>query len=123
MAGFYGFCKNKQTKTQDSAAREQACQHGEQEEEATKHKAEKKDEHMGRFKLFLHSQINTMHKFLWTYNAVCVHATCTVVTMHAICEGLGNSKPNMIQNFSKISRFKIMHHNFKCATVNKQGIF
>ena len=23
-----------------------------------------------------------------TFNAVCVHVTCTVVTVHAICEGL-----------------------------------
>ena len=29
-----------------------------------------------------------MHEFSCTRNAVCVHVTCMVVTMHAICEGL-----------------------------------
>ena len=51
-------------------------------------KKKKKKEHIGRFKLFLHRGINTLHEFSCTCNAVCVHVTCTVVTVHAICEGL-----------------------------------
>ena len=43
---------------------------------------------IGRFKLFLHRGINTVHKLLCTHNAVCVHVTFTVVSVHAICEGL-----------------------------------
>ena len=48
----------------------------------------KKEEHIGRFKLFLHRGINNVHEFSCMCNAVCVHVTCTVVTVHAICEGL-----------------------------------
>ena len=43
----------------------------------------KKREHIGRFKLFLHKRINTCTN-------VCAHVMpfmCTVVTVHAICEG------------------------------------
>ena len=43
---------------------------------------------IGRFKLFLHRGINIVHEFSCTRNAVCVHVTRTVVTMHAICEGM-----------------------------------
>ena len=57
-----GFFKNKQ-KSYRSAAREWALQHDGRKEEATKHIAEKKDEHIGRFKLFLHREINTVHEF------------------------------------------------------------
>ena len=46
----------------------------------------KKEEHIGRFKLFLHKGINNVHEFLHTYNATCVHVT--VITVHTICEGL-----------------------------------
>ena len=45
-----------------------------------------KKEH--RFRLFLQRGINTLHKFSCMYNSVCVHITYTVVTVHAICEGL-----------------------------------
>ena len=41
-------------KNQHSAAREWAWQHDKKEKDATKHKVEKKDEHIGRLKLFLH---------------------------------------------------------------------
>ena len=40
------------------------------------------------FKLFLHRGISTVHEFSCTRNAVCVHVTCTVVTVHTICEDL-----------------------------------
>ena len=77
----------KQTK-KISAARERARQHDEREEEATKHRAEKRDGHIGRFKSFLQRGVNTLHEFSCTRNAVCEHVTYTVVTVHAICEGL-----------------------------------
>ena len=41
---------------------------------------------LNRFKLFLHRGINTRHNN-WC-NAVCMHVTYTIVTIHAICEGL-----------------------------------
>lgn len=41
-----------------------------------------------RFKLFLDTGINTVHEFSCTDNVVCVHVTFTVVTVHAVCEGL-----------------------------------
>lgn len=47
----------------------------------------KKDKRIGRFKLFLHGGISTLHKCSCMCNAFCVHVTYTVVTMHAICEG------------------------------------
>ena len=47
-----------------------------------------KEEQIGRFKLFLHRGINGIHKFLHTFNAVCVHVTYAVETMHAICKDL-----------------------------------
>ena len=47
---------------------------------------QKKKEHTGRFKLFLHRGINNVHKFLCTCNAVCLRITCMVVTVCAICE-------------------------------------
>lgn len=99
MSGFWlgykiGFRKNKQVRNQCSGARERACQHDERQEESAKHRIVKKDELIGRFKLFLHRSIP-----------------------------VSISNPNIIQNFSKISRFKILHHNFKCATVEKQEIF
>ena len=43
---------------------------------------------IGRFKLFLPRGNNTVHKFLHMSNTVCIQATCTVPTMHTICEGL-----------------------------------
>ena len=33
-------------------------------------------------------RINTVHKFLCTHNAICMHVMYTVVTVHAICGGL-----------------------------------
>ena len=41
-----------------------------------------------RFKLFLHRGINTVDKSSCTRNPVCMNIRCTVVIMHAICEGL-----------------------------------
>ena len=84
------FLKNKQTKNKLSAIREWAWQHEEWEEEATKHRAEKKDEHVGRLKSFFLREINTMHKILCICNAVYVYIMCMVITVHAICEGLSN---------------------------------
>ena len=50
--------KTKKTqKNKHSLAREWAWQHNEQEEEATKLRAEEKDEKIGRFKLFLVREI------------------------------------------------------------------
>ena len=48
----------------------------------------KKDKHIDRLKVFLHREINTVHKFLCADNVIYMHVTCTAVTMHAICEGL-----------------------------------
>ena len=45
-----------------------------------------KDKHIGKF--FSHKGINNMHDLSCTWNTVCSHITYTVVTMHAICEGL-----------------------------------
>ena len=42
-----------------------------------KYRTEKEDEHFGRFKLFLHREINTVHEFSCKQNSV-----CAVVTMH-----------------------------------------
>ena len=55
MAGLQNQLPQMQTnkKNKCSAAREWAWQHNEWEEEATKYRAEKKDEHIGRFKLFI----------------------------------------------------------------------
>ena len=39
-------------------------------------------------KLFLHRGINTVHKFSSIHNAICVHVTYTVVTVHTVCESL-----------------------------------
>ena len=50
-------------KNHHSAARYQAWQHDEGEEEAIKRMAKKKERHIGRFKLFLHKGINTVHEF------------------------------------------------------------
>ena len=95
------FHKNKQKKNRRSAGREKAWQHSEWEEDATKHRAEKKDEHSGSFKLFLHRVINIMPEFSCTLNPVCVDVTYTVVTVHAICEGLlNNHYDNLVVNFS-----------------------
>ena len=93
--------KTNKKKNRRSAAREKAWQHSEWEEDATKHTAEKKYEHMGSFKLFLHRVINIMHEFSCTRNPVCVDVTYTVVTVHAICEGLlNNHYGNLVLNFS-----------------------
>ena len=56
-------------------------------EEAPKDRAEKTEEHIGRFRLILHRGINTLHEFWWTWSTVCVQVASTVVTMHTICEG------------------------------------
>ena len=65
-----------------------------------KHRTEK-DKYVGR----LHREINTMHEYSCTQNTVCVHVTYTVVTVHAICEGLDfnlNKFLNLVfTNFSK----------------------
>ena len=73
MAGLRNQLPQKQTKNKRSTAREWAWQHNEREEKATKHRVEKKDEHIGRFKLFLLREINTLHKFSCTGNAVNVY--------------------------------------------------
>ena len=47
---------------------------------------QKKD--IERFKLSLDRGINSTHEFQCTGNTVCMHVTCMVVTLYAICEGL-----------------------------------
>ena len=54
------------------------------------HSRKKKEEHIDRFKLFLHTRINTMHEFSFTCNAVCVHA---------ICEGLLEDSAPLMKGF------------------------
>ena len=51
---------------------EQLRQYGEREEEATKHREEKKDERIGRFKYFLYRKINTVCEFSGTRNAILI---------------------------------------------------
>ena len=46
---------------------------------------QRKDKHVGRFKLFLHRRINTVHEFSCTRNAVCVHVMYTVLTVRKLC--------------------------------------
>ena len=41
-----------------------------------------------RKKFFLHIGISTMYEFSCTRSTACVHVTCTVVTVHAICKGM-----------------------------------
>ena len=48
----------------------------------------KKEGHIDRFISVLHREINTVDEFSCTCDAVCMHVTHTVVTVHAICEGL-----------------------------------
>ena len=84
----YGWATKSASSKKHSTAREWAWQRDEWEEEATKKRAEKKDEHIGRFKLFLLRKINTLHKLSCTHDAVYVHITCMTVTWHANCEGL-----------------------------------
>ena len=76
-------CKNKQTNR--SAQRRQVAkwQNDEQEEEATTQlstKQKKNEQHIGRFKLFLHRGNKTLHEFSCTFG--------TVVNLHTMCEGL-----------------------------------
>ena len=108
MAGLQDRLMLKQTKSQRSAAREQGWQHHQWEKEATKHIAEKKEEHIDRFKLFLHT-INTMHEFSFTCNAVCVHA---------ICEGLlEDSSPLQLKMKQQKGGFRSMLLNAFCASL------
>ena len=72
-------------KNQCSALREQAWQYSEQEEEATKCRAEKKTLVDSNY---FYKGINTVHKFLCAHNAACVHVMYTIVTVHAIHDGL-----------------------------------
>ena len=50
--------------------------------------AQGRKKYIDRFKLSLERGIDSVHEFSCTRNAFCVHVTCTVVTLHAICEGL-----------------------------------
>ena len=65
----------KKKKNQHSEVIERVWSHSEQEEEVTKHRAEKKAEHIDRFKLFLQRGINTVHEFSCTRKVVCVVVT------------------------------------------------
>ena len=67
--------KKKKKKKKHTEAIERVWSHSEQEEEVTKHRAEKKAEHIDRFKLFLQRGINTVHEFSFTRKAVCVVVT------------------------------------------------
>ena len=57
---------------------------------------------IGRFKLFLQREINNLYEFSCTRYAVCVHVTCTVVTVHAICKGLMRPTFGHIPSFKKL---------------------
>ena len=67
--------QSKKKKNQHSEVIERVWSHSEQEEEVTKHRAEKKAEHIDRFKLFLQRGINTVHEFSCTRKVVCVVVT------------------------------------------------
>ena len=62
MAGLQKQLPQKQTIIQRSVSREWVWQHDER-EEATKYRAEKKDEHNGRFQLFLHTGFTLFHQY------------------------------------------------------------
>ena len=83
------FCKNKQTNKQTK----KSVQPNEVGNMTTWWTREAGNQAQGRkihwqIKIFLHRGINTLHKFLCTYNSICVHVTCAVVSMHTICGGL-----------------------------------
>ena len=51
-----------------------------QQEEATKHRVEKEEENIGRLKLYLQSEVNTVHKFFCLRNSIYVHVINDNVT-------------------------------------------
>ena len=65
----------KTNKLKKSERREGAWKLNEQEEEATKQRESKKEEHTRRFILFLHREINIVYEFPCTRNVVCMHVT------------------------------------------------
>ena len=65
-----------------------------------------KKEQIGKFKLFLHRGIDTVHKFACACNAFCVHVTYTIVTVHAIYEGLPCNKVGSQILAECINRFR-----------------
>ena len=66
----------------------------------------RKKEHIGRFNLFLHRGINTVHKFACACNAFSMHVTYTIVTVHAIYEGLPCNKVRSQILAECINRFR-----------------
>ena len=78
----------KTNKQKSGPARERAWQNHEREEEATKHRTEKKTNTMADSNYFYTEESNTVHGFLCKPNIACMHVTYTFVTVHAICEGL-----------------------------------
>ena len=46
----------------------------------TKHRAEKEEENIGRLKLYLQSEVNTVHKFFCLRNSIYVHVINDNVT-------------------------------------------
>ena len=69
---------------------------------------QKRNTNTGRFKLFLYRGINTMHKFLCTHNAVCVHVTYTVVTCMQFVKTCDVCR--FVKNTTKCSRKKKKIH-------------
>ena len=57
---------------------------------------QEKKEHIGRFKLFYIEESIMCTNFLCTRNTVSMHVMGTVVTLHAICEGLSMSPPKVL---------------------------
>ena len=52
-----------------------------------------------------------MKWILGTHDAVCVHVTCTVVTVHAICEGLHNQDKILNKYTDTEIKIKFKHSN------------
>ena len=105
MAGLRNWLAQKQ-KNQRIAAMEWTWQHNEQ----------KRRQPNGRFKLFLHKEINTLHEYSCTPNSVFVHVTCSVLTVHAICEGVGLLRRTAFSHSRRTIWFfwKILEHIASC---------
>ena len=115
----FGFCEYKQTK-KSAQHSEGASMTTRWMREPTKHRPEKKD--ISRLFKLLDRGINTVHKFSCMHKAVCMHVLCTVVTVHAICEGLIFKLINS-QTISKCSQIpfpidSIHMHQHKVDKVN-----
>ena len=79
-----GFRKATNTKNQRSTAREQ-------EEEATKYRAENEQARWRIQIIFKQKNQYLARGYSCTRDTVCMQVTYTIVTVHAICEGLRNT--------------------------------